>query len=176
MIADLGWSDGVCYPPGVARLSRAEFGNAVLVHADALYRLALRLTRQDDEAEDLVQDTYARALGASDQFEAGTNVRAWVFRILRNAHIDARRRTKASPVTESLEDDPRGRDEEPIRGDIEAALSSLSVDARTVVLLDLEGFTEAELATVLDCPVGTVKSRLARARAALRERLRDYAR
>jgi RNA polymerase sigma-70 factor (ECF subfamily) len=136
---------------------------------------------------------YARAYAARAQFVAGSNVRAWLFRILRNLFVDAYRRRRGSPVRAGLDDDDpadrpvatgeplRGDDElERLRGvvaeDIVAALRSLSVNARTIVLLDLEGLTESELAEVLGCSVGTVKSRLSRARAALRERLRDYAR
>lgn len=162
-----------------------------LAHADALHRLAFHLTRSEADAEDLVQDTYARAFAANQAVGEGSNVRAWLFRILRNAHIDLRRRARANPVKDALDDDPldaaegrealRGDDElERLRGivaeDIEAALASLSEDARTIVLLDLEGFSESELATVLGCAAGTVKSRLSRARAALRKRLGEYAR
>jgi RNA polymerase sigma-70 factor (ECF subfamily) len=169
----------------------ASLANEALEHADTLFRLARRLTGSDGAAEDLVQETYARALGGAAGFEAGTNLRAWLFRILRNAFVDARRRDRKSPIDPGgLDDDPpdtavsdpiRGdRELELLRGvvadDIEAALSRLPDGARTIVLLDLEGLTETELAAVLDCPVGTVKSRLARARAALRTRLRDYAR
>ena len=164
-----------------------------LEHVDALYRLARRLTRSDLDAEDLVQETYARALGARAQFTDGTNLRAWLFRILRNAHIDICRRKRTSPERIALVDDPPAAAAatrvEPLRGDeeldrlrsvvaedIEEALASLTEDARTVILLDLEGLTEGELATALECSVGTVKSRLHRARATLRERLRDYSR
>jgi RNA polymerase sigma-70 factor (ECF subfamily) len=162
-----------------------------LVHADALFRLAYRLTGSEADAEDIVQDTYARAFAASSQFTDGTNVRAWLFRILRNAYIDSYRRERANPVRGGLEVDEDAasparellRDDEELErlrsvvaDDIQAALMTLSADARTVVLLDLEGLTETELATVLGCAVGTVKSRLGRARAALRERLREYAR
>jgi RNA polymerase sigma-70 factor (ECF subfamily) len=166
--------------------------SAALEHLDALYRLARHLTRSDSDAEDLVQETYARALGARNQFVAGTNLRAWIFRILRNAYIDYRRAQK-SPSLGGLEDDERldiaGASREVLRGDgeldrlrtvvardIETALAALSVDARTAILLDLEGLTEGELAEVLGCSVGTIKSRLFRAQATLRERLRDYAR
>jgi RNA polymerase sigma-70 factor (ECF subfamily) len=163
-----------------------------LEHADALYRLAYHLTGCEADAEDLVQDTYARAAGAFGRFEGGTNLRAWLFRILRNAYIDSYRRARANPVRGAMGDDdppdtrssrePLRDDEElerlrtVVAADIEAALGALSADARTVILLDVEGFTESEVATVLGCAVGTVKSRLLRARAALRERLRDYAR
>jgi RNA polymerase sigma-70 factor (ECF subfamily) len=164
---------------------------AALDHLDALYRVARNLTGRDSDAEDLVQETYTRAIAAAAQFTAGTNMRAWLFRILRNAHIDAYRRARTNPVDGGLEDevvaDTTPSATEPLRGDaelerlrgvvtrdIEAALASLSVDARAIILLDLEGFKESELAETLGCALGTVKSRLARARAALRERLRDY--
>jgi RNA polymerase sigma-70 factor (ECF subfamily) len=169
-------------------LPRAAFD-----HLDALYRLARRLTGDDDEAEDLVQEAFARAMDRRAQFVPGTNLRAWLFRILRNLYVDGWRRAKASPVRERLDDEDSAAAGmvagEPLRGDeelerlrvvvaddIEAALRELSVDARTIVLLDLEGFTQEELAEVLGCNVGTVKSRLSRARAKLRELLREYAR
>jgi len=166
---------------------------AALAQADALYRLARHLVGKgaQNEAEDLVQETYERALGARDHFVPGTNVRAWLFRILRNAHIDQCRRRRTNPVTlaDPAQLDEASTPDEPLRGDreldqlrrvvaedIEAALATLTADARTIVLLDHEGFTETELAEVLGCALGTVKSRLARARAALRVRLSDYAR
>jgi RNA polymerase sigma-70 factor, ECF subfamily len=165
---------------------------AALEHADALFRVARRLTGRNDDAEDLVQETYARALGSGSQYAPGTNLRAWLFRILRNVHIDQYRRSRNSPVRPSRSDDepePAAPSLDPLRGDeeldrlrsvvaedIEAALASLSIDGRTVILLDLEGLTESELADALGCSVGTIKSRLSRARAALRVRLRDYSR
>jgi RNA polymerase sigma-70 factor, ECF subfamily len=190
VVAEVGVAERVCYPRPVR--SEPSLPRAALEHVDALFRLARHLTGNDDDADDLVQETYARALGAGSQFSAGTNLRAWLFRILRNAYIDAYRRARNSPIRAGLkEDEPdtaaSGR--EPLRGDaeldrlrgivaedIEAALATLSADARTVVVLDLEGMTEGELAEVMGCSVGTVKSRLSRARAALRERLRDYSR
>jgi RNA polymerase sigma-70 factor (ECF subfamily) len=164
-----------------------------LVHLDALYRLARHLTGNDDDAQDLVQEAFARALGKHAQFEPGGNVRAWLFRIMRNLYIDTWRRAKGRPERERLGDDEppdvAGPDREVLRGDeelerlrsvvaedIEAALRKLPVDAQTIVLLDLEGLTYEELAEVLGCNIGTVRSRLSRARARLRELLSDYAR
>jgi RNA polymerase sigma-70 factor (ECF subfamily) len=180
---------GVWYPGAVGK-EVPTLPSAALDHVDALYRVARHLTGRDDDAEELVQETYTRALAALGQFTEGTNLRAWLFRILRNAHIDAYRRARTNPVRGGLEDELAGdatSSREPLRGDteleqlrnvvtsdIEAALATLSVDARAIILLDLEGFTETELAETLGCAVGTVKSRLARARAILRDRLRDY--
>ena len=186
----IGADDRVCYRPvSVTVPSASSFRARALEHADALFRLAYHLTRSESDAEDLVQDTYARAFG-SERFEEGSNLRAWLFRILRNVHIDACRRQRRNPViggysdeqdipaTEELlrDDQELERLRRVVAEDIEAALQTLSPDARTIVLLDLEGLTEGELATVLGCAVGTVKSRLARARVALRRELRDYAR
>jgi RNA polymerase sigma-70 factor, ECF subfamily len=162
-----------------------------LAHLDALYRLARYLTGRDADAEDLVQETYARAFAGADRFVPGTNVKAWLFRILRNTFISDHRRRRASPIVAApdvidrapapeetwLRDDLElDRLRKVVGAEIEAALLTLGEEARTVVLLDLEDLSEQEIAAVLDCPVGTVKSRLSRARAALRERLRDYAR
>jgi RNA polymerase sigma-70 factor (ECF subfamily) len=190
-VADVGAGAAVCYSPAVR--PESPLPRAALEHVDALFRVARRLTGRDEDAEDLVQETFTRALGSGSRFTPGTNLRAWLFRILRNAHIDGFRRAKRSPLRAPLADeDPTDvaastleplRDDselEQLRGvvaeDIETALASLSVDARAVILLDLEGLTETELAEAMGCTVGTIKSRLSRARAALRSTLRDYAR
>jgi RNA polymerase sigma-70 factor (ECF subfamily) len=161
---------------------------------DALYRVARRLTRRPADAEDLVQETYARAFRGTSGFTPGTNLKAWLFRVLRNAFIDGRRRERHT-VPIDAEADPDAALEVPasdggwLRDDaelerlrrvvgeeIEEALRALSEDARTVVLLDVEGLTEAEIAQVMGCAPGTVKSRLHRARCALRARLAEYQR
>jgi RNA polymerase sigma-70 factor (ECF subfamily) len=162
-----------------------------LVHADALYNLARYLTGDPDDAQDLVQETYERALRAWDERAPDTNVKAWLFRILRNAFISRYRQEQRRPALELYDTTeqapegaadegvslPAGPDPEQLRrivsGEIEAALRTLSDEARTVILLDLEGFTESEVAQIVGCAVGTVKSRLNRARAALRVKLAD---
>jgi RNA polymerase sigma-70 factor (ECF subfamily) len=172
--------------------SSGGLGQEALAYADTLFNLARYLTSSESDAEDLVQETYARALRAADQFTPGTNLKAWLFRILRNTFISLYRRRRHDPTVGGLDTvDPTAQGparEEWLLGDqeldrlrkivgeeIEQALMSLSEEARTVILLDLEGLTEVEVAQVVGCAVGTVKSRLARARAALRLRLRDYA-
>jgi RNA polymerase sigma-70 factor, ECF subfamily len=159
-----------------------------LAYADTLHNLARYLTGNTSDAEDLVQETYARALKAAAHFVPGTNLKAWLFTILRNTFISIYRRERHNPVLlddsiEEAADDRWLRQDveleqlrKVVAAEIEAALLSLSEDARTIILLDLEGLTEMEVAQVVGCAVGTVKSRLSRARAALRRRLADYAR
>lgn len=180
--------------PRAVRRMRPPMGGPeeALVHADALHQLARYLTHRESDAEDLVQETYVRAVEAWGRLAPDSNVKAWLFRILRNVHLSRYRKERLRPVAgsyDTIESDPAplagnppllgDRELERLRGlvgaDIEAALRRLSEDARTVVLLDAEGFTETELAHVLGCAVGTVKSRLSRARAELRLLLADYA-
>jgi RNA polymerase sigma-70 factor (ECF subfamily) len=183
------------YGSSVARVEEeggSSLGRQALAHADTLFNFACYLTGNDSEAEDLVQETFARALGAAAHFD-GRNLKAWLFKILRNAFIDVQRKRKLHPIrggldttepnvegpveTDLLRDDIEIHQlRNVVAADIEAAILSLTPDARAVILLDLEGLTEVEVADVLGCPVGTVKSRLSRARSSLRRRLKDYAR
>ena len=173
--------------PRESSSSQPPFAEQLLGQAETLYGFARYLCRDAALAEDLTQDTFARALDAESQFVLGSNLKAWLFRILRNTYLDGRRRDRRNPVSLADDDAEPATPEVWLRGDIEidhlrglvardieAALSHLSDDARTVILLDLEGCTETEIANVMEIAVGTVKSRLARARAVLREQLQEY--
>jgi RNA polymerase sigma-70 factor (ECF subfamily) len=164
----------------------------VLKHLDALYNLARWLTHDPAEAEDLVQETSLRALRGAHLFQPGTNVRAWLFQILRNTFFSRYKRRGREPEVldpEVLEGVSAAggakagghllaRAQDGTAGlDLTAALNRLPEEYRSVVLLaDLEDFSMAEIARIMDCPVGTVKSRLFRARAILKGLLRDYRR
>jgi RNA polymerase sigma-70 factor (ECF subfamily) len=154
----------------------------ILGHADALYNLARYLTARASDAEDLVQETFVRAFSAAPRLASASNLKAWLFKILRNVFHDNYRREKKHRATESLDEEAMVYPE--LRGDaelealrvaaareIEAAIAKLGDDGRTVLLLDLEGFTETEIAEIVGCALGTVKSRLMRSRASLREQL-----
>ncbi len=164
----------------------ARLVREALAYADSLHNLAYHLSQNAAQAEDLVQETYARALGAAAQFTEGSNLRAWLYRILRNTFIDLYRREhrartdggldtvvdERAPVVEGNAEPDQVR--AVVGREIEQAMMALTDDARMAVLLDLEGWSESEIAECLGCAAGTVKSRLFRARAALRERLRDH--
>src|SRR5690606_10796999 len=158
-----------------------------LPHLDTLYRVALRLTGEPAGAEDLVQDTMLKALRAWQSFTPGSNARAWLVTILRNQFINGWRKRRRAPqqvdselIPEPLDSanpDPEGRFfAELVDDEVLAALDALPDDFREVVVLsDLEGLPYAEVAEALDIPIGTVKSRLFRARRILQGRLRRYA-
>lgn len=169
---------------------RNQLPAEALSHLDALYNLARWLVRDPVEAEDLVQETYLRAVRAAHQFQPGTNLRAWLFQILRNTFFTQYKRKGREPDVmdpEILDGMPHtsgtvrvdDRMAGPLDGtaglDLTAALNRLPEEYRAVVLLaDLEDFSMGEIAAIMDCPVGTVKSRLFRARGILKQLLRDY--
>ncbi|MTI20655.1 sigma-70 family RNA polymerase sigma factor, partial [Fulvivirga sp. RKSG066] len=169
------------------------FETEFLPHIDSMYNFAYRLTFDEDDAKDLVQDTYLKAYRFIQSFEQGTNAKAWLFRILKNSFINDFRKKSKQPakvdyqevetfynsedVDESITTDLRVDAVQDMIGDeISNALNSLDVDFRTVIILcDLEGFKYDEMAKILDIPIGTVRSRLHRARNLLKEKLNDYA-
>ena len=159
---------------------RRTFEQDAFQHMDALYSGALQLTRNKSDAEDLVQDTYLRAYVHFDRFEKGTNLKAWMFKILRNLFINRYNKKKNQGISVDL-DTVEHRLEAPsaphdittLAGqDLEAALRQLPDDYRiAVVLAFVEGFSYREIASIMDCPIGTVMSRISRARRRLRELL-----
>lgn len=162
----------------------ADLRHQALAYLDALYSFALRLTKRPPDADDLVQETYLRAFRFAHRFEPGTHLKAWLFQILRNTFLTFYRRDAHQPVLfdqgagEGAESAPDA--EAPLASvatalDLERALAELPEEFRSVLLLaDLEGFALGEIAQIMDIPVGTVKSRLFRARRLLRRRLADY--
>jgi RNA polymerase sigma-70 factor (ECF subfamily) len=171
---------------------RARFEEEVLQLADQVYRVARRLVSSREEAEDLVQETYARAFRSWRSYTPGTNLRAWLFRILTNLNIDRGRREQRAPVTEPLEEsdyflynrleeDGGAPDEERVverlsQDGIVRALSAVPHDFRDViVLVDIGDFSYQEAAQILDIPVGTVMSRLHRGRRVLKQELAETA-
>lgn len=163
-----------------------EFRQQALKHLDALYNLAVYLTRNGSEAEDLVQETYARALRFSHRFQPGTYMRAWMFQILRNTFLTFYRLREREPaISEAGVPDGEApmfhhapvEDGESAGAhmDLERALALLPEEFRTPLLLaEVEGLSLEEVARVMDCPVGTVKSRIFRAKDRLRGLLKDY--
>ena len=173
----------------------ARFADEALVHMGHLRAAASAMTRNPHDAEDLVQETYTKAYASFQQFREGTNARAWLLRILTNTFISSYRRRQREPVRVSLtgvEDGqltrgwagrgvaPRSAEEMALDrlpdSSVTRALKELPQDFRTTVYLaDMEGFSYREVADIMRCPVGTVMSRLHRARGQLRGMLRDQA-
>jgi RNA polymerase sigma-70 factor (ECF subfamily) len=170
------------------------FDKEFMPHIDSMYNFAFRLTNDEDDANDLLQDTYMKAFRFINSFQEGTNAKAWLFRILKNSFINDYRKKSKEPskvdyqeveaVYNSTEDaeyesttDLRIEAVQDMIGDeVAMALNGLPVDFRTVIILcDIEGFTYEEMAKILDIPIGTVRSRLHRARNLLKEKLRSYA-
>lgn len=163
-----------------------EFQRQALEHLDALYNFAIHLTRNGAEAEDLVQETYLRAFRFSHRFQPGTHLKAWLFQILRNTFFTfyhQRGREPAisengvpeGPAAMFHEASDPGRASIEARTDLERVLAQLPEEFRTALLLaEVEGVTLDDVARIMSCPVGTVKSRIFRAKERLRELLKDY--
>ncbi|NOS92555.1 MAG: sigma-70 family RNA polymerase sigma factor [Cyclobacteriaceae bacterium] len=169
------------------------FNQEFLPHINSMYNFGYRLTLDRDDAKDLVQDTYLKAYRFVESFQKGTNAKAWLFRILKNSFINDYRKKSKEPakvdyqevetyynseeVDRQITPDLRVESLKDMIGDeISNALNSLDVDFKTVIILcDLEGFKYEEMAKILDIPIGTVRSRLHRARNLLKEKLSEYA-
>ncbi|HXA00718.1 MAG TPA: sigma-70 family RNA polymerase sigma factor [Cytophagaceae bacterium] len=173
--------------------SDAQFEKEFMPLIGSLYNFAYRLTLDEDDANDLVQETYMKAYRFFDSYEQGTNAKAWLFRILKNSFINDFRKKSKQPskidyqevesfynsddIDENITTDLRIESVQEMIGDeVANALNSLAVDFRTIIILcDLEGFTYEEMAKILDIPIGTVRSRLHRARNLLKDKLKKYA-
>ncbi len=177
---------------------QATFAEEAMVHMPALYAAAMRMTRNKSDAEDLVQETYLKAYRAFNGFQEGTNLRAWLYRILTNTFINIYRAKKRRPDESDLDDVEdlylyrrlgglegatagRSAEDEVLdqitEGEVKAAIEALPEQFRMAVLLaDVEGFQYKEIAEILDIPIGTVMSRLHRGRRALQKSLFEFGR
>jgi RNA polymerase sigma-70 factor, ECF subfamily len=183
-------------PDNLTSDDRKRFQRDALPLLDSLYAGALRMTRNPADAEDLVQETMLRAYRSFDRFEPGTNLKAWLFRIMTNAYINTYRKKQREPLKVSQDDiedfdlyqELKNHDpsfsatpesivlDNLLDSDITQAIDDLPEQFRMAVLLsDLEGFSYAEMAEIMDVPMGTVMSRLHRGRKALQKRLLDLA-
>jgi RNA polymerase sigma-70 factor, ECF subfamily len=171
----------------------ADFEREAVPHMDALYNYALKMTGDSDDASDLIQETYLKAFRFFDKFEKGTNCKAWLFRIMKNTYINTYRKNTKEPdkvdydEVENFYENIKASNTDSahlekdiydnlLDDELSGAITSLPEDFRTVVILaDIEGFTYEEIADFIDVPVGTVRSRLHRARKMLFTKLYEYA-
>lgn len=174
---------------------KARFEREALMYVDQLYAAALRMARNPQDAEDLVQEAYMKAFSAFHQYKPGTNLKAWLYRILTNTYINVYRKRQREPYqanSDTVEDwqlaragahDSKGlpsAENEALAhlpdSDIKEALQSIPEDFRMAVYYsDVEGFSYKEISDIMDTPIGTVMSRLHRGRKLLRDKLTDYA-
>ena len=176
---------------------QATFAEDAMPLMDGLYSAAMRMTRNAADAEDLVQETYLKAFNAYERFEAGTNLKAWMYRILTNSYINAYRKKQRRPDESDIDDIEdlylyrrlggaesavlsRSAEEELLEmfgeDEVKLALEDLPEHYRMPILLaDVEGFAYKEIAEILDVPIGTVMSRLHRGRKQLQKRLYSFA-
>jgi RNA polymerase sigma-70 factor (ECF subfamily) len=170
-----------------------EFKTEAFPHKDILFNFALRTTGDKDDAHDLLQETFMKAFRFWDKYEKGTNIRAWLFRIMKNSYINRYRKETREPgmvdyddvenFYDSIRDDSTESNDlqksiyrNTLSDEVTEALQSLPEDFRTVVILcDIEGLMYDEISEFLNCPIGTVRSRLHRGRKMLEEKLHDYA-
>jgi RNA polymerase sigma-70 factor (ECF subfamily) len=170
-----------------------EFKTEAFPHKDILFNFALRTTGDKDDAHDLLQETFMKAFRFWDKYEKGTNIRAWLFRIMKNSYINRYRKETREPgmvdyddvenFYDSIRDDSTDSNDlqkkmysNMLSDEVTEALRSLPEDFRTVVILcDIEGLMYDEISEFLNCPIGTVRSRLHRGRKMLEEKLYDYA-
>lgn len=175
------------------QLNERLFEKEFMPHLDALYNFAYHLTLNEEDANDLVQDTFLKAFRFINSYERGTNAKAWLFKILKNSFINEYRRKTRQPGEVDFEEYVAFQDAEEGTGvgdldmrdeifkrligdEVTQALNELPVDFRTILILcDIEGFSYEEMAKIIDIPIGTVRSRLHRARNLMKEKLRDYA-
>jgi RNA polymerase sigma-70 factor (ECF subfamily) len=175
-------------------IKKERFDKEALVHLDSLYRTALRMTKNENDASDLVQETFFKAYRFWDKFEEGSNCRAWLYKIMTNIFINQYRAKASSPQTVDLEDvdddflfgqlSALGPSDDPEKlffrkvfdDDVKAAIDEMPDDFRLVIILSfLEGFSYQEIADILNINIGTVKSRLHRGRKLLQKSLWEYA-
>ncbi|MEJ5262797.1 MAG: sigma-70 family RNA polymerase sigma factor [Ignavibacterium sp.] len=193
MIFPFIFNFAIVIPDEKQRQLYEDFEREAIPHMDALFNFALKMTGDSDEADDLVQETYLKAFRFFDKFEKGTNCKAWLFRIMKNTYINKYRKETKEPDKVDYEEvenfyenvKPSSTDSAHLEKDIfdnllddelSEAINSLPDDFKTVVILcDIEGFTYEEIADFIDVPVGTVRSRLHRARKMLFTKLQKYA-